>query len=427
MPSTTTLIIGAGHAGLAMSHELTTRSIDHVLLERGRVANSWRAERWDSLRLLTPNWQTRLPGWNYTGDDPDGFMTMPEMISYVEDYASSFAAPVHEGVTVRSLRRAAARDHGFDVLTDHGVWSADSVVIATGACTTPRIPDTAADLDPSIEQITPSRYRRPSQLPEGGVLVVGASASGIQIADELNRSGRPVTLAVGRHSRLPRTYRGMDSQWWLDFSGVLDADYRDQSDLARARRAPSLQIVGSPDGRDLDLGVLHRAGVRVAGHLARGRGNRVWFHDDLASSCGDSDRALGRLLDRFDAAAAAAGLDTELTEPTRPAPIDLPTGPDRIDLRREGITSVVWATGFRPHYPWIDLPVLDASGALRHDGGITPVPGLYAIGLPFMRRRRSTYIDGARADAHDLAEHLAQRIGTVRDTDRVEAGTGGGR
>jgi putative flavoprotein involved in K+ transport len=231
----TTVVVGAGHAGLAASHFLTERSIDHVVLERGEVANSWRHERWDSLRLLTPNWQSRLPGRAYDGPDPDGYMGGEEVADFIAGFATSSRAPVRTGTEVRSLRRT---DHGYDVTTGDGVIRAESVVIASGACNRPSVPAFAGALPSSVEQVTAFDYRNPDQLPEGGVLVVGASATGVQLAAELQRSGRPVTLSVGEHTRLPRTYRGRDVLWWMDASGVWDQRYDEVDDLTRARSLP---------------------------------------------------------------------------------------------------------------------------------------------------------------------------------------------
>ncbi len=238
---TTTVIIGAGQAGLAMSWWLADWGIDHVLLERGEVAHSWASERWDSLRLLTPNWQSRLPGYGYRGDDPDGFRSMPETVAFLKAYAASFGAPVITGTTVTSVRRV---DEGYVVETARGTWHCDTVVLASGACNVPGIPAVARLVPPGVQMLTPIQYRNPAQVVDGGVLVVGASASGTQIADELARSGRSVTLAVGEHVRVPRTYRGRDIQWWMDATGVLDEPWTSVDDIVRARNVASLQRAG---------------------------------------------------------------------------------------------------------------------------------------------------------------------------------------
>jgi putative flavoprotein involved in K+ transport len=406
MRRTDVVVVGGGQAGLAMSRCLVERGVEHVVLERGRIAERWRSERWDSLRLLTPRWQARLPGWSYRGPEPDGFMTRGEVIGFLAAYARSFGAPVRGGVTVTAVER---EGDGFRVETDAGAWSAAAVVVATGHCDLPLVPAMAAGLPPDVLQVVPSRYRSPRQLPPGGVLVVGASATGVQLAAELQRSGRPVTLAVGRHTRLPRRYRGRDIQWWLDRTGILDEAADAVADLEAARRQPSLQLVGRDDGRTLDLGTLRDAGVRLAGRAVAVDRARVRFAGDLARSVADAEARLARLLRRIDGFVERGAL-AGAPPPEPPRPLRLPAGPAALDLRAEGIRTVLWATGYRRSYPWLRVPVLDGRGEIRHDGGITPVPGLYVLGLQFLRRRKSSFLDGVGADARDLAEHLAGRL-----------------
>ena len=257
---TETIVIGAGQAGLAMSSCLTELGRDHVVLERGRMAERWRSERWQSLRLLTPNWMSRLPGWEYDGADPGGYMTAPALVDYLGRYAASFAAPVAEDTTVEIVE---PNLDGYRVVTDRGSWIARNVVIATGWCDRPLVPAAATGLSPDVHQTSPTAYWNPAQLPDGGVLVVGASASGVQMADELNASGREVVLAVGRHTRLPRRYRGMDICWWLERLGVLHKTIDEVTDPRSARREPSLQLVGRAAGENLDLVALARAAVFV--------------------------------------------------------------------------------------------------------------------------------------------------------------------
>jgi putative flavoprotein involved in K+ transport len=404
MKSVTTAVIGAGHAGLAMSRCLTERSIDHVVLERGEVANTWRTERWDSLRLLTPNWQSRLPGHAYEGDDPDGFMTMPEVISFLDGYARA-AAPVQTHTAVTSVR---AGGDGYVVETDQGEWHAPTVVLATGACNIPDVPALAAAVPPGVTTLTPFEYRQPGQLEEGGVLVVGASATGIQLADEIHRSGRPVTLAVGQHVRAPRVYRGMDIQWWMDAAGVLDERYDEVDDIVRARKVPSLQLAGSPDRLTIDLNALTALGVKLVGKLAGIGDGRAQFSGSLRNQCAMADLKLGRLLDTIDEWATNEGLDGECEPPHRfPATVVEESPPLGLDLRSGEIETIIWATGFRPDYSWLDVPVLDRKGQIRHDGGVVEAPGLYLMGMPFLRRRKSSLIDGAAPDAADLRAHLA--------------------
>jgi putative flavoprotein involved in K+ transport len=408
MRRTEAVVIGGGQAGLAMSHCLAGSGVDHVVLERGRVAERWRSERWDSLRLLTPNWQTRLPGFRYQGDDPDGYMRVGEVVDFLQGYARSFAAPVEEGT---SVLRVGGAEGGFRVETDRGTWRAASVVIATGHCDTPLVPSFAASLPGRVAQLVPSRYRHPDQLPPGGVLVVGASSSGVQLADEIHASGRPVTLAVGRHTRLPRVYRGRDILWWLDAMGVLDESIGDVFEPAASRSQPSLQLVGRPDRATLDLPALRARGVRLVGRATGAEGGRVFVADDLVAYTAAADARLARLVQRIDIFAARTGLDAEVAAPEPFRPFLWPDpGPTEIDLRAEGIRSVVWATGFRRLYPWLKLPVLDERGEIRHEGGVTAFPGLYVIGLYFQRRRKSSFIDGVGSDAMELSAHLAGHL-----------------
>lgn len=414
---TEVVVIGGGQAGLAMSRRLADRSIDHVVLERGEVANSWTTERWDSLRLLTPNWMSRLPGFSYRGDDPDGYMTAVQVADLLDTYQRSFGAPVREGVTVSRITSADGR---HVVETSDGPWTARAVVIATGACSDPHVPAIAADLPDHIEQLTPIAYRNPGQTGDERVLVVGASASGLQIADELARAGQDVTLAVGDHVRLPRTYRGMDIHWWMDTVGLLDERYDEIEDIIRARRLPSLQLVGSPERRTLGLNTVADHGVQLVGRFVGRNGHRAQFSGSLANFCTSADLKQQRLLDQLDDYAATHGLDAELSDPDRPRPTAVGRTVLDIDLRSVG--TIVWATGFRPMYPWLDDSLLDARGRLIHDGGVLPSPGLYVLGLPFMRRRKSSFIDGVGPDAAELAAHLCAHLDR---TTRRTCGAGG--
>jgi putative flavoprotein involved in K+ transport len=408
--TTDTIVIGGGQAGLAMSRSLTDRGVDHVVLERGRIAERWRSERWDSLRLLTPNWMSRLPGWRYDGPDPDGYMTAAEVTDYFARYAEASSAPVVEHCTVESVRAVADR---FEVVTTCGVFGARHVVIATGWCDRPWVPAMARRLSTGITQVTPSDYRNPSSLPQGGVLVVGASATGVQLADELRSAGRDVVLAVGSHSRLPRRYRGMDVFWWLDRIGSLDRTIDEMPDPARARQEPSLQLVGRPGGRRLDLGTLQRSGVRLAGRLDAVDGRRVRFAGDLPVTIANADRRMTRVLADIDTHIAATGLTGEVLAPDPPRNILATTSPDELDLRRSGIETVIWATGFRRSYPWLHLPVLDATGEIRQRRGVTPMAGLYVLGQRFQHFRSSNFIDGVGRDAAFVAHHLACRSSRV--------------
>jgi putative flavoprotein involved in K+ transport len=405
MRTRTVVVIGAGQSGLAMSRHLAMRSIDHVLLERGEVAHSWRTERWDSLRLLTPNWQSRLPGFAYSGPAPDGFRTMPETIDVLAGYAQSISAPVETHTQVTSVK---ADQDGYLIATDRGPWRCRCVVIASGACNISSVPGMAQTLRPEVRSITPMEYRHPGQLPDGGVLIVGASATGVQLAQEIQASGHPVTLAVGEHVRAPRTYRGRDIKWWMDASGILDQGLSDVDDVARVRNVPSMQLVGSPTRESLDLNILQDAGVAIVGRLAGLDGDHVQFSGALANVCRLADLKQTRLLSAIDDWARRAGLEGSIGQPERPAPTRVPQAPAlSMKLSAAGISTVLWATGYRPDYSWLNVPVLDRKGRLRHAGGVVDAPGMYVLGLPFLRRRKSSLIDGAGADAGELCAHLA--------------------
>lgn len=403
---TDTVIIGAGHSGLAMSRCLAERGIPHVVLDREIIGHRWRSARWDSFRLITPNWLSRLPGWAYSGPDPDGYMTSDEFVDYLTAYAGSFDAPVRSHTVVTQVMRSGT---GLAVHTNRGVWAARNVVIATGYHSQARIPRLADGLAGDVPSTTPAGYRSPSGLPDGAVLVVGASSSGAQIAHELAVSGRDVLLAVGGHTRLPRHYRGRDILWWLDRTGALDRTIDQRSSAELARREPSLQLGSGTDRRGIDLGVLQDAGVRLAGRLQALDGTVADFADDLAETMGAAQQRLLRVLGEVEEYVRTR--PALAIEPPDPPPvIPVPPGPSTVDLHRAGVTSVVWATGYRPAYPWLRVPVLDASGRIRHRRGVTEVPGLYAIGLRYQHRRSSTFIDGARHDAMFLADHIAGRF-----------------
>jgi putative flavoprotein involved in K+ transport len=389
MPTVETIIIGAGQAGLAMSRCLTDAGRDHLVLDRGAVANRWTTERWDSLRLLTPNWMTRLPGYGYDGPDPDGYLTAAELAVVLEGYARG--APVRAHTTVSSVRPA---DGGFAVATDTGTWHARSVVLAAGL-TRPVIPRLA--LPDGFVSVAAAGYKNPGQLPGGGVLVVGASSSGVQLAEEIHLSGRPVTLSVGEHVRLPRRYRDRDILWWLDACGILEESTGDIDDLIRARNLPSMQLIGAP--RTLDLNALQSLGVRLVGRLGAIRDGIALFSGSLRNVIALADLKLNRLLNTIDEFAGGTG--------ERPGPTAVTAAPLRLDLRSGEIRSVVWATGVMPDFSWLDVPVFDPRGRLRHTDGVVDWPGLYVTGLPVLRRRRSSLIDGAAADTAALAGHLA--------------------
>jgi putative flavoprotein involved in K+ transport len=378
------------------------------VLERGDVASSWRRERWDSFRLLTPNWLARLPEFPYRGADPDGYMTADEVVELIGRFAEDVGAPVRTGAEVTSVRLAG---DGYRIAADGWELEARTVVIASGACNRPAVPSLAAALPSQIEQLTAIGYRNPAQLPDGGVLVVGASATGVQLAAELRQSGRPVILSVGEHVRLPRTYRGRDILWWMDAAGIWDERYDEIDDLTRARRLPSPQLVGGPDRATLDLNALTASGVELVGRLAGIRDNRALFSGGLRNMFSLADLKLERLLDTFDKWAASAGIDPEVDAPERFRPTEAPRSPRlHVDLGGGEVRSVLWATGFAPDYSWLQVPVLDSKSRLRHDGGVVDSPGLYALGLPVLRRRKSTFIHGSEDDAREVIDRLREYL-----------------
>jgi putative flavoprotein involved in K+ transport len=411
-----TIVIGAGPAGLAMSQQLSQRGIDHVVLERGQVANSWRTERWDSLKLLSPNWQTRLPAMAYSGADPDGFMDMPELIRFLDDYAQQMTAPIHTDVTVSSVCalddayiRNNIRNKGYAVVTNRGQWNCRSLVIATGAFNIPVIPNVSQFVSSSTQMLTSHQYKNPDQLEKDGVLVVGASATGLQLASEIQASGRQVTLAAGEHVRMPRTYRGMDIFWWMQHTGIASESLAQIDDVSRVRNLPSPQLIGSSDRSIFDLNRLTEQGVQLTGRLMNANDNGLQFSGSLHNVCKLADLKMARLLKRFDQWAEQNDLATSLPEPqnfdpTRVANFSL------LQLKSKDIKTIIWATGYRPDYSWLQLPVFNRKGQLMHSGGVVNSPGVYVLGLPFLRRRNSSFIHGVADDACELALHLVEYL-----------------
>jgi putative flavoprotein involved in K+ transport len=407
MKHTDTVIVGAGQAGLAMSRCLGERSVPHVVLERGEIANSWKTERWDSLRLLTPNWQSRLPGQRYTGPDPDGFMAMPELIDCLETYARASRAPVEERVRVTSVRADAG---GYRVATTRGDWRCDTVVVASGACNTATVPAFASGLPEHVTQLSPLDYRSPAQLAPGGVLIVGASATGVQLASEIRQAGHDVVLSTGEHIRVPRHYRGHDIQWWMEETGLQKTPIAEVDDIERVRRVPSLQLTGQHAKRFTDLNDLQDQGVEIVGRMAGLRNGVAAFSGALANVCTLSDLKMNRLLRTFDVWARTVPV-AHLEPPERFGPTRVRSTPRlSLDLASGAFSTVIWATGFRPDHSWLHLPVFDRRGRLVHDGGIV-APGLYVLGLPFMRHRDSAALHGVGADARYLADHIVERRG----------------
>lgn len=401
-----TVIVGAGQCGLATSRELSRRSVDHVVIEQGRVGESWLQQRWDSLRLLTPNWLNGILGQSVR--DPDGYMRAREFADVLERGARQFAQPVMIGTRVLSVR---PWGDGHLVQTEeHGILC-DAVVLATGGFARPRVPGFASDLPGSVYQVSALSYRRPGQLPDGAVLVVGASASGLQIARELALAGRRVILAVGQHTRLPRWYRGADILMWMHLVGVLDVPFTKVDDLNRVRSQGSLPLLGDARRLDLDLNTLQSLGVEIVGRLATVTDGRAWFSGALAHVCTAADLKMNRLLDRIDGWVIDKGLDRLVDPPERLVATQLPDQQKlHVDMRPGEIAAVVWATGAQPDHRFVEEPVFDPKGRIRHVGGHVG-NGLYVMGLPYLRTMRSTHISGAEREARALARHLAGRIG----------------
>lgn len=388
-----TLIVGAGQAGLALSRHLQDDGREHVLLEQGRLGQRWH-ERWDSLTLISPNWMNGLPG-AAAHTNANGFLTRTELVAYLERYARSHRAPVIEGVAVTSIEH---RDGGFDVTTTTGTWRARNVVLATGDAAVPHAPLAAPAGLPALHA---ADYRRPSELPDGRVLVVGAGASGQQLALELHEAGRDVVIAAGRHSRAPRRYRGRDIFEWLQLLGDFDRTVDELPDLEAAKRVPLFPLSGAAGGGDLGLDQLAERGVAVTGRLLAFDRGRAVLAPDLDDTTAAADARLAKLLHRIDSHPLAEG------SPAEPVPtVALPAAPRTIALR--GLAAVVWATGYRRTYPWLHVPgVLDERGEVIHRRGVTQVPGLYVLGLAYQYRRSSHFIGGVGRDAETLAQSIA--------------------
>lgn len=402
-----TIVIGAGQAGLAASACLTDVGIDHIILERGAVAERWRNERWASLKLLTPNWMTRLPGHVYEGSDPDGYMHKDEVTSFLTHYARRVGAPILSHAPVHAVTHNGTE---FRIESDAGTFHARAVIIATGACDHAAIPSWASRLSSRFEQVTTRDYFHADQIAPGGVLVVGASATGVQLAEEIRLAGREVTIAAGRHMAPPRTYRGRDIMEWLDVTGALSETRDPTVSNARTLHHPSLQLVGSTPQRDISIGSLVKMDVRPISRVLGAEGGKLLLSGDLKSEIETADIRTKALLSQIDAYIQLAGLSAPANHPI-PQPGFVPDRHETMDLDRAGIRTIVWATGFRRDYAWLKVPVLNPQGEIRQEGGITTMPGLYTLGLPFMRRRNSAFIDGVGQDARDITNHLAAFIG----------------
>jgi putative flavoprotein involved in K+ transport len=415
-------IIGGGHAGLAMSYWLREHRREHVILERDQVGARWRSERWDSFTLQSPNWDRELPGAPYEGDAPDGFSTRDEIVSFLTGYAERIEAPVRLGVDVISVRPSRSVDSRWQLRTSVGDIGARSVIVATGPYQRPVIPALATGLDPSITQLTPSSYRRPDQLDEGAVLVVGSGSSGCQIAEELHRAGRPVYLSVSAHHRVPRRYRGRDFKWWWTLFGEPDKVV-DQAEVDGAGSEPALLLTGADGGHDVDLHALESAGVVLLGRVVGIDRTVVELADDLRANLERGDAMYDRFLwvaDHYERE-RKLGLPVDERPPRsspRPRPVeDLRT----LDLAAAGVRTVVWACGFDVDFRWIEASVFDSSGRPIHHRGVTAAPGLYFLGLPWLHKLKSSWIPGVGEDAAYLAAHLQGMVPDAYVSQHLEA------
>jgi putative flavoprotein involved in K+ transport len=401
-----TLIIGGGQAGLAMSHMLSKRNRPHLVLERHRIAERWRSERWDGLHFQGPNWTVELPDFPKPSTDPDAYASAQEIADFIAAYAEAIAAPVRCGVEVTSLRRRPGVP-GFTAETAGQSFQATNVVVATGPFQRPVVPD-LLPAGSGFFQVHAAQYKKPGQLPGGAVLVVGAGNSGTQIAEELLRSGRRVFLAVGRHRRVPRHYRGRNLHWWLDVLGI----YGTPPERRGPDRSP-LVMTGAYGGHTIDFRRLAAQGMVLLGHAASIDAGVLSVAPDLHANLAHGDAAYARFLDQADAYIREQALDLPEEPEGRLATPDPPSlaGPPirQLDLHENGVTSVIWGTGYAPDFRWIDAPVFDARGLPAHRQGITEVPGLYFLGLSFLTRFGSSFVTGVGDDAARLADHIAKR------------------
>ncbi len=411
MPSTThypAIVIGGGQAGLAMSYQLSRAGIDHVVLEKNSIAHSWKTQRWDAFCLVTPNWQCQLPGFPYAGSDPKGFMLRDEIVTYVEGYAKEIGAPVHEGVAVTRLKRVDTC--GFALDTSAGPMTADKVVLAVSGYHIPNVPRMADRITADVMQIHSSAYRRPGQLPDGDVLVVGSGQSGCQIAEDLHLAGRKVHLAVGSAPRCPRVYRGRDAVEWLDDLGQYDLPVDQHSLKEKVRKNANHYLTGRDGGRDIDLRRFALEGMQLYGRLKDAGPGTLSFADDLSANLDNADKVYNGICGLIDKHIAENAIDAP--PQAHYAPVWEPSAvPTELDLSAAGIGSIIWTTGFRSDWSWIDLPMFDGAGYPTHTRGVTSVDGVYVIGMPWLYTWGSGRFVGVGRDAGYVAEHMVQRLG----------------
>jgi cation diffusion facilitator CzcD-associated flavoprotein CzcO len=395
-------IIGAGQAGLATSWHLSQAKVDHVVIDAGRVAETWRTRRWDSFRLITPNWAIELPGTAYAGKDPDGFMTLAELIGFFESWVASFNPPLLGNTQVSQLD--ADSDGGFVLTVDSGHVRARAVVVASGGYQKPHLPAGAESLPRTLHQVFAEDYRNPAALPPGNVLIVGSGQTGCQLAEELHETGRKVFLACGRCPWVPRRVDGRDIVWWFKESGYFDRT-PDKLPSPAARLVGNPQTTGHGGGHDLNFRTLQATGIELLGRFLHADGLTVHFADDLAASVDFGDARWADIRGYIDRYCEATG--TPRPDYAIPAPMRIKTRTD-IDLVREGIETVVWTSGYRPHYDWVKVPVFDDMGFPVQVDGRATVPGLYFVGVHWMRKNKSAILYGIGEDAEIVARQIVE-------------------
>lgn len=399
------VVVGGGQSGIAMSEHLTRVGVEHVVLEKDRIAEAWRTARWDSLHANGPCWHDRFPGLTFAGSDPDDFVSKDRVAEYMEDYATKVAAPIRTGVEVESVTKLRHRP-GYAVTTKDGdTYEAVHVVAATGPFQVPTYPELVPETTP-VTQLHSARYKNPDQLPEGGVLVVGAGSSGVQIAEELNAAGRRVHLSVGQHDRPPRRYRDRDNVWWLGVLGKWE-----MATPGEGKEHTTIAVTGARNGYTIDFRELAARGITLAGRTRGFQDGRITFEDDLVANVRAGDANYLSVLDEADAYIEANGLDLPEEPEARtflPDPECMVHPLAELDLAAAGITTIIWATGFRVDYSWLQVPgVVDQLGRPLHAKGVTSAPGIYFLGLPWLSRRGSSFIWGTWHDAAYLADQIA--------------------
>jgi putative flavoprotein involved in K+ transport len=397
------VVIGGGQAGLAMSYHLQQRGIDHVVLEKNRIAHTWRTQRWDAFCLVTPNWQCRLPGFPYSGDDAKGFMLRDEIVGYIEAYARHISAPVREGVAVTRLSQ---NPSGFTLETSAGAITADAVVLAVSGYHVANVPRMAERLDRSVTQLHSSQYRNPDQLPPGEILVIGSGQSGCQIAEDLHLAGRKVHLAVGSAPRCPRVYRGRDAVEWLDDLGQYDLPVDQHGLKEKVRKNANHYLTGRDGGRDIDLRKFALEGMSLYGRLEDIQDGKLRFADDLARNLDNADRVYNGICDLIDGHIARNAIEAPASPHYEPVwrPTDVPA---ELDPTNAGVSSVIWTTGFRSDWSWVDLPIFDGAGYPTHRRGITSMDGVYVLGLPWLYTWGSGRFVGVGRDAAFICDQIA--------------------